>query len=1231
MQQYLKPVWECEVTGKDGLTYEEALTNEIMARREQKAKIRAQDKEDKDKAKGVSGQVAGVDEKLTASTGTAKVEPVGEMSMGFLRGVVEYAHNFKKTRQTESSKDNGGTKRSMRLDFFSRRSAAGGAGGSEEKRVMEEEELKNQKYIVRIIDSKTGKLGNERIVLASQISRSNDVYSVKAIRTLVKLVSYKDGHVYHSHLARERLRKMFGLKLEEELSTEEPVQDEASEAELERILNKIKKDEERIANDEQLIEVTAKSRKPEEKRIDKRQEKSGEKKHKEKVMEKIVVPLGKKQMEKFGLIKDEKMAKSKEKTGLLALVTKQPEATGTSKVGKQSNGTKPIAMSKEQQLRRELMGIKKFPIGDIRALEYKHIIEEKGILNKIEKLWNKKHQPTQVDKKGTVSNKRKLVITESGRLEMVRDTSEEEKTRSDVAETEVEKIVQWPQPQVKWRIKLEFVDQMMQTYVFYAWMAKPLKLGSFSLDSYETMLGHGLCVPLGREDCISMLPNCNLFNMCIISLLNCISTKLEEEAEGYEKTITEEDLAKLLGIDGDEQRAEDNTEVQTNGGGNNISDETEYNELMDDSSLSDVSSMFGDDESDTEHQTESDDNTRPAKAYPKRTTRNSTRTNIAPTTKPNYDNIWYTTDSEFTLQSCVAGEKGKTKVTIDLLHLHTNSDKLNLAATLAQKWAHCVATVESVSWIYMFVGYLLENAEHINAIDFLRTLVLSDWKPLTLRNLIYTRFGLKERLATIAEMQNVAVTCDLIREYIDACNAEAAILNAEVTEFRRELKSATELLAELEAPDSSSETKTVSSGGTDSSVKATTTATTTATTNVNATSKKYVDTHYEKRKLMSSIHKLTKAISYNLKQLAKLQVNRLAELGVDRFGTKYYYIDQVGSAQCAGRLFVRPTAFITSTDSTLPSFVYRYYYTELGPKWSSSCATPTSFGTQSTSHQDDYSWPHYSTVEELDHLIAWLDNRGTSEAELLENLNNLYKNITMSMRRSKSYSAEHYQKTISYLSSLDEEQDFDSFFSPPSRSAAASKNKPSDPSMPHKINYFNPITKSSWSALSIYAPHLLFPIFIDSKLTDSPLSESRSAFGYYTETTCNAFYKPSPPLSNLQTCAGANGFNSGTDTSSGSSSSSVDVFIFNEPIQTSYGKLLPTSLLYETPSTASDEHGSSANVHGVADNGGDNKHLSENGSRPSTPSRGMVNGANTRHAANKKLRSSLCVESYLKY
>ncbi|PWA01633.1 hypothetical protein BB558_002258, partial [Smittium angustum] len=512
LQLYRQPIWECEITGEENLTYEQALTKEKEAVPKNKDYFSPDlSKSYLNKLLKMANNQKGTIEDLINSLSEklrfkfdpneivqVKLHKTTPTVKGIIIKAVKSSEDLEKKSSTPTKKRDSEGKDSKRNSL---------SLASQPPTEEEIEALKSQEYVVKTIHKTTGVLSEETLVLGSQISRSNEVFSKKALKVLLRLCGTKEARPNSKYIVRPYLRAKYNIYLPGNVK-QVPDDDE---------------------NERKLIELATLA----ESNVTKIKKNKGEKNSK-------------------GSKEDKKINQTylTNLNNMLAVNGKIPEGASNKKPFIKlerpiSEKPKPT-VHPEDPLKVKLSNIKRFPIEDLELIQYKYLIEKKGLLSLLESEWSKKTNPDKRKSTGSIHEpvKKQLKLSSSGTLELVRVSSNElhdgssmnpqngvQNNKGDTKIVENHSFTQWPIPQILWKVDQHLIDSVMQTFVFFSWYGKPLQLNGFLLDQYEVMIGHGL----GAEQSDDLMgnsaavPECRLFSSCMVSLLNIIINDYQEE------------------------------------------------------------------------------------------------------------------------------------------------------------------------------------------------------------------------------------------------------------------------------------------------------------------------------------------------------------------------------------------------------------------------------------------------------------------------------------------------------------------------------------------------------------------------------------------------------------------------------------------------------------------------------------------------------------------------------
>ncbi|KAJ2815604.1 hypothetical protein IWW50_006775, partial [Coemansia erecta] len=229
---------------------------------------------------------------------------------------------------------------------------------------------------------------------------------------------------------------------------------------------------------------------------------------------------------------------------------------------------------------------------------------------------------------------------------------------------------------------------------------------------------------------------------------------------------------------------------------------------------------------------------------------------------------------------------------------------------LSRSWAQLAAGARG-EWAQKLVGWIAE-ARH----DYSELTPIHDalWSiaGLSAAGLEAALWGATTAEQRLVMLELLVVECtnnESIRQYLDQCADTSAELKRERLELRRELKRATEALAELDKEDAQNIAAAVVSREQGRREK-----------------EEEVRRQKERRRLGESERQSLRRLDYIERELRRNNIGRLAPLGCDRFFNRYYFIDGIGGCPMTGgtgRIFVQPAAAAEQAEvlQTQPRFV----------------------------------------------------------------------------------------------------------------------------------------------------------------------------------------------------------------------------------------------------------------------------------------------------------------------
>ncbi|OMJ13694.1 DDT domain-containing protein [Smittium culicis] len=846
-------------------------------------------------------------------------------------------------------------------------------------------------YSVRIFNESTGKLDPEIVVHKDQITRSMEVFSKKALKSILSISGSRDRSTGTFHIE-PYLLLYLGLAPNN--------------------LNLVEsnRDSQIILND--LI-ATAKRN--------------------------FDLIYGSKKKSKSKSLQDIASANNKE-NGANSLLLKKDQFPFI------SLSESPLVTAEKKSnsllnfLREKFVTVKKFPINDIDLIQYNYLTSKKGILYEIDFEWNNLLNKKQLKSKPK-STKKQLKLSTNGTLELVSynntplsNADPQTDTSAIDEKTTLPTHNQWPIPSVLWRVDPNLINSTMETFIFFSWFTKPLMITGFTLDQYESSLGHGLAAKKHKISCNDhgddedVIPECTLFSSCINALLNVIIDDRSQESnksdiftnrnENFTKECKDkaycykyfdDDIIHEAPMDvTDDPVSNDpltsiNPIPDTNTNGlaaykddvemidinkdTALSDDKDDDSDFSSSELSDVAMSDSSSFSDADYKYD-----KPSKKFkkikkeppklPKKPKANkapkppSSRVGLRSANPPSSDTKTSSNprsnndDSDSSDLSSLSDSDLQTDHDLqsnflkicgykfDFSAMSLKKDKSNLFYQLGKSWHKHSSKIANNTWAYSLIGYLVESSvETPEHIDILRALGKCDLSPDFISQSIYKSLSVGQRLHIIEVLQSDNASCRKIRSYIDLCNNNSSILRRDFVVLRKDLR---QIIQEKKSLISESDPSTISSAEADTNQaenanpKQGTDQKLQFSSNYSSrSSAPLVDNEKEIRRLTRQENNLVKSLSELEKNLRKLQVFRLQPIGIDRYNNKYFYTDGIGDGllNSTSRVFVVPDTLTFNSgyhstnennqyhphsdySNSLPNFVYRSLIAELGPDWS---------------------------------------------------------------------------------------------------------------------------------------------------------------------------------------------------------------------------------------------------------------------------------------------------------
>ncbi|PVU91289.1 hypothetical protein BB561_004488 [Smittium simulii] len=483
---YRQPIWESEATGKGNLTYEEAL--------------------DSEKNLATKAGVLVYSPFLTRAFLLQILKPASFYSGSFdeLLEAIVWANingsNKVKCIICKQNKKTDAAVNDSKKSSKDRLSAKKQSNLSNQKSLVSSNiddkisnDSENIDYIIRAFDTKSNKLGENKIVSSENIFRPKEINSKKAIRFLMKLCTYRD-RTSNTIIVKKFIRDEFKIKVAQNIKFKEA--DSTDNQNLKDLL---------LTADKNLNDLIH------------------SKASKKKTSQQSTLVLAPRKNLNDNL-NDSKIHTANK---LFPFI----------KINKPTTPTNKPKSENFELLKLMLSDIKKFPVDDLILLQYQYLIEHKSLLYMIDQKWDElykcKDQEKKIKDSTSTQFKKQLKLTSSGALKLAEIPSNDIqkldlKTEPSELTNSESAILHWPMPQYLWKVSPNLSEITLQTFLFLSWYVKPLQINGFTLDQYEVSLGHGLFFNsdfIDNENKLGLstvIPDCSLFVGCITSLLNLI-------------------------------------------------------------------------------------------------------------------------------------------------------------------------------------------------------------------------------------------------------------------------------------------------------------------------------------------------------------------------------------------------------------------------------------------------------------------------------------------------------------------------------------------------------------------------------------------------------------------------------------------------------------------------------------------------------------------------------------
>ncbi|KAJ2660043.1 hypothetical protein IW148_003974 [Coemansia sp. RSA 1199] len=697
---------------------------------------------------------------------------------------------------------------------------------------------------------------------------------------------------------------------------------------------------------------------------------------------------------------------------------------------------------------------RKFPTDDLDYLQFQHVRMEDSILwalrRKRDKLLGTAQDLAQTKPQKNQSITDYFAVTPTKRApEPVENTMLEKKLQSG-EDKELEH--RWPVPLCKWQIPAVLVSRALSVYMFVSCFSTPLKLQPYPLDYFESALVYSPPAPDSGSDAVEAPVVSSVFRESVLALLNSIIADRKQNSTPINVASRIEIMQNIQDVnvsDSDDAPTKidimDDDQAAPNANDNAMDvDEAESKEtlshkqaksdlppagpLSEDRSskrrtsgrLSDkanatpangslatsrrtrrqngslLSSSLGIASSDSESGNESAESsatigsarkTRGKRKVAKRAvaTKNQRRSRGGrSSTASSRVATPATTDTEEVARET----KAVTQPTANVEAMHGHG----LLRHLSRTWTMSVEGT-SGEWVQKLVGWIIEAHYDYAELTPIYDALWANTKLTTskLDSVLWAATTVEQRLTVLELLVGECTNNESIREYLDQCAETTAELKRERLELRRELKHATEALAELDKEEAQGEAAAVVS-------------------REQGRREKEVETRRQKerRRLGESERQSLRRLDYIERELRRNNIGRLAPLGSDRFFNRYYFIDGIGGCPMTGgtgRIFVQPATAAERAEvlQTQPPFVASVWALQMPELWTSGLTVTDSDASlvelafpDEKAREPDHElqqlsmngelWGYYATSAQIDALKRWLDPKGRREAALLAEL-----------------------------------------------------------------------------------------------------------------------------------------------------------------------------------------------------------------------------------------------------
>ncbi|KAJ1821265.1 hypothetical protein LPJ56_003275, partial [Coemansia sp. RSA 2599] len=680
--------------------------------------------------------------------------------------------------------------------------------------------------------------------------------------------------------------------------------------------------------------------------------------------------------------------------------------------------------------------VRKFPIDDLDLCTMEHVKWNQGVLWTLRNR-RRRHQVQQNsasaaagDKKGKVAGSRQITEFFASKKSAVSEGDAGDKKdggvenaagdndNDDDDDDEAAKH-RWPVPLCEWQVPPALVSRMLSTYMFVSCFSSSIKLSPYSLDFFESSLvrgsEHSVAAPGSSSGGIPGASG--VYRDTVAALLNVVmgdrrrSGSAKAAAARIEAMVREQDasasdpedtsLPAVASAVASAPRASRSASGAPRRGRRTAP--TQPSALAHSSSA--VASEADDSEMDVSDGMSEASTMAPSSGSPKKPGRGKRRANgrrgrVSASRVASESETEPEGPKESQDQAAVAAGA------VDVRQLRGHA----LLRHLSRSWWLGDADADRESWAAVLAGWLLEARSEYPA-D-LRGICESLWndKDLSVDSLaaaVWNALGDADRRLVVLELLVCECTgVDEIREYLEQTAEAVAELKRERIEVRREMRKIAEQLQELDKAEADEQQRPAVSREQGRREK-----------------EAELQRQKERRRLGEAERTQQRRLDNLERDLRRNAVGRLVPLGVDRFLTRYYFLDGVGDCPLAGagsgRLLVQPAPQpeVEEIMAAQPRFVRAMRALQMSWTWAGGDSPAQHLGPNDEAvpeisaealagdeqlaqlAKNGELWGYYATTRQVDALRRWLDPRGRREAALESELELVHLALSASIRK----------------------------------------------------------------------------------------------------------------------------------------------------------------------------------------------------------------------------------------